>query len=180
MIDAARKPRSGRRRSDARVVAGRDGVAAELLRVLPQLSELEPVVAADAGIRRAPGVVLVLEVADDPAEVVAEVHDVEGNAEPRRDEPRIGRVVDRAASLVADLRPWRARRARRIRDRGLELLAGATQAHEAADHLVALALKQGCGDRAVDAAGHGEQNFHGWESTVARCAALGAKTNNPG
>ena len=66
----------------ARVVAGRDRVAAELLRVLPELPELEPVVAAHARVRRAARVVLLLEVGDDPAEVVPEVHDVEGDREP--------------------------------------------------------------------------------------------------
>ena len=77
-----------------RVVAGRDGGATELFGVLAQLAKLQPIVATHAGIGRAARVVLLFEVGNDATEVVAKIHDVEGDIKFGRDQARVRGVVD--------------------------------------------------------------------------------------
>ena len=53
--------------------------------------------------------------------------------------------------------------------RRLKLFARTSQPHEAADDLMAIALKHRGGDGTVDTAGHGEKNLHSRESTRDAC-----------
>ena len=66
---------------NARVVAGGQPLAAELVGLLHQGTELQPLVAPGAGVRRSPRVVLVDEVVDDGLEAILVVERVEGNLE---------------------------------------------------------------------------------------------------
>ena len=150
-------------RLHARVVAACHELRVDLLGVVVQLAELQPVVAAHARVRRAAGVVFAHEVIDDPPEVLLEVHHVEGNAELRRHQPRVGGVVDGTAALVADLE--RDARAARPRHRALvrtlelvERLAGAPEAHEHSHHVMPRALQERGGDGGIDSARHGEED----------------------
>ena len=77
---------------NAGVVAAGDEVGVDLACVVVELAELEPVVAADAGVGRAARGVLGREVVHDAAEVLAEVDDVEGDAELCGDEACVGGV----------------------------------------------------------------------------------------
>ena len=62
-------------------MAGGDELGADAVGVVEQLAELDPVVALHAGIRRAPGRVLVDEVVDDLPELVLQIERVERDAE---------------------------------------------------------------------------------------------------
>jgi hypothetical protein len=120
-----------------------------------QFAELQPVVAAHAGIRCAAGVVLIHEVINDAAEVLLEIAHIERNAELGGDQARIGGIVDRAAALVANAKLFRVAAIRVfsvILDQLIEGFARRAQAHEAAHHVIALAQQQRGGDRAVHAA----------------------------
>ncbi len=86
--------------ADAGVVAAGDVIGADGLGIFRELAEFEPVVAAHAGVRRAPAVVLIDEVVDDPPEVFFKVEDVEGDVEHTGDAPRILRVQHGAAALL--------------------------------------------------------------------------------
>ena len=79
---------------------------------------------------------------DAGAELALEVHDVERDPEPAGDAPRVLGRVQRAAALL-ELRDG-------VRD--------VVQAHPDADDLVALLGEQRRRDRAVDAAGHGDED----------------------
>ncbi len=129
---------------DAGVVAGGHEVGLHLPAVGPELAELQPVVADDARVGRAPGQVLVGEVVDDAAEVTLEVEGVEGDVEPVGDAAGVAGVLGAAAA------PFVGRRA----------VVGRVHArpHEQADDLVALALEQVRGHRAVHAAAHGQDD----------------------
>ena len=67
-----------------------------------QSTELQPVIAAHAWIRRAPGIVFLDEVIDDPAEFALEINHVERHVQAGRHAPGIIGIIDRAASLLAD------------------------------------------------------------------------------
>ncbi len=126
-IDAPHQPvLGGPGAVDAGVVSAGDEVGVDAAGVLMEGAELEPVVAADAGIGGAARRVLVGEVVDDPGEVLLEVADVEGDPQFGGDEPGVGGVVDGAAALVSD--PDCSRIARRggarIGRRRVEALTG--------------------------------------------------------
>src|SRR5262249_39329144 len=125
---------------DAGVVPRGHVVGPELPAVVPELAELEPVVADDAGVGRPPGQVLVGEVVHDAGEVVLEVQGVEGQVQPVRDPAGVAGVHGAAAALLV----------------GGPAVLGRVDAgaHEQADHLVALLLEQQRGHGAVHAAAH--------------------------
>ena len=133
-------------RPDLGVVAGRDGVEAERERLLEQGGELDALVAAHARVGRAAGGVLGDEVVDDvELEALAEVPDVERDAEQVRGAARIHRVLDRAAAAGA----------------GAQGAGVAAQREVHADHVVARLDGARGGDGAVDATAHRCQNSHG-------------------
>ena len=74
----------------------------DLLRVLVKTSELEPIVATNARVGRATGVVLRDEVIDDPREFSLEVHHVKRDLKGPGDLPGIIGIAHRTASLLAD------------------------------------------------------------------------------
>ena len=82
------------------IVPRGDGVAAELLTELPELAELQPVVADDAGVRRAALEVFVREIIDDRAELVFEIEGVKRNVELVRHAAGIAGVNRGAATLL--------------------------------------------------------------------------------
>ncbi len=82
-------------------MAGGDVSRPQLLTVGPQLAELEPAVADDAGIRRPPGKVLVGEVVDDAVELALEIESVERNVEAVGNPAGVAGVDGAAAALLA-------------------------------------------------------------------------------
>ena len=76
--------------ANAGVMAGGNKLGADLACKVPQLAELEPVVAHHAGVRRASREVLLREVILDPAERVLKVERVKRNVEHVRHPARIG------------------------------------------------------------------------------------------
>ena len=136
--------------ADAGVVAGGDIVGADGFCVGGEFAELEPIVAADAGIGCSAAVVFGDEVVDDAAEVILEIEDVEGDLEDGGDFSGVVGVEDGAAALlgvggVAGVV-------------GLDAGWGA-EAHEHADDVVALAEEQSGGDGGIDSATHGDDDF---------------------
>ncbi len=177
---------------DARVMPGGDVVGVDGPGVGVELAELQPVVAADAGVGRAAGVVFADEVVDDAAEVALEVEHVEGHTKLPRDRAGVGGIVDGAAALAMGRRlPGRVARA--VEDvvvLALGLVVGA-EAHEAAEHLVAPACQQRGGDGRVNPAGHRHQDplaacirhspgfYHGRASPVPGAARGGIPAPGP-
>ena len=87
---------------EGRVVPRADGIEAQFDRTLQQGGELDLLVAAHAGVRRAAGPVLGHEVVDDVvAEPLGEVPHVERDAEAVRRPAGVHRVLDRAAAAAA-------------------------------------------------------------------------------
>ena len=90
---------------DAGIVAGGDGVAVQGARLGPEGVELDELIAADAGVRRAPLRVLVVEVVDDPlGEDLLEVEDIVGDAQQVRHLPCVLDGGQRAACIGAHYR----------------------------------------------------------------------------
>ncbi len=75
-------------------MAGGDVVRIDGAGVVEELAELEPIVAANAGIGRAAGVVLSGEVILDAAKILAEIHHIKRHIQKRRDHAGIGSIVD--------------------------------------------------------------------------------------
>jgi hypothetical protein len=128
------------------VVAGADRVEAERERLVEEGGELDLLVAAQAGVGGAAGLVLGDEVLDDVlAEAVGEVPHVERDADDVGGAAGVARVLDGAAAPRAG--------AERLRVRGeREVDAG---------HVVARFGRAGGGDGGVDSAGHGGQDAEG-------------------
>ena len=123
-------------------MAGRQAIRAELAREGDQVDELHPLVAADAGHRRPPGGIFVGEAVDHAvAESAFIIEDVMGDPQPVRDRPRVVNVLARAAGARAPRR-----------------CAMIVELQRHADHLGAGARGERGGDRAVDAAGHGDDD----------------------
>ena len=140
----ARGPSSVSTTTPAGVVAGRDGLAVVLVAGLAQQrAELHDGVAVDARAGRPAVEVGGDERLDDPrAELPLEVHDVERDPEPRGDPAGVvGGVGRAAAAAVLGVG---------VRD--------VVEAHPDADDLVPLLVEQRRGDRAVDAARHGDED----------------------
>src|SRR5262249_39432953 len=118
-----------------------DEIAFELLAERPELTKLEPVVAHDAGVRRAAREIFIREVIDDAIEFLLEIEGVKRNVEPIRDAPAIASVDRRATTLLAVasaiVRTMRA------------------SAHEQPDHVVSLLFQQIRAHRAIHTAAHG-------------------------
>ena len=137
---------------EAGVVPGGDDLGAELAGLVVEAAELEPVVAADAGVGCSARGVLVDEVVDDLGEAVFEVADVEGDAEFCGDVAGVVRVADGAAPLFADFGGGRVA--------GLfDGFALGAEAHEDPDDLVALTHQQPGGDGGIHAARHRDNYF---------------------
>ena len=134
----------------------RDVLGADLLREVPQLAELQPVVAHHARIRRAAGEVFVGEVVLDPAERVLKVQSVKWNVESIGDSSRIRSVGRAAASLLVRLCIDNGQRDAESRRAGL--LVGRPGPHKQTDDLVPLLLEQDGRCRAVDTAAHREND----------------------
>ena len=143
---------------DAGMMSRGDPSGAELTGVVVEPSELQPVVASNAWVGRATGVVLVDEVVDDPSEILLEVADVERNVEPARDAACILCIVDRAAALLADAEGL-AGRSGALGDRGVQGFTRGPQTHETADDFQIFLEQQGGRDGRVNAAGHGDKDF---------------------
>src|SRR5207302_8044178 len=85
--------------ADPGVVAGGEVAGAEREGAVEENAELDPVVAADAGVRSAPGRVLRLEVGDHRVlELLLEVPDVVGDSEPRGGAAGVGHGIDPAGA----------------------------------------------------------------------------------
>src|SRR6185503_11398027 len=126
----------------ARIVPGRDVVAAKRLGAAHQLAELEPVVALHAGIGRAPLQVLADEVVDDVRlEVVLEIEDVVRESHPARHGAAVVDGLERAAAAAR-------RRTLRV----------APELHGDADDRVSGALQERRGNARVDAAAHRDEH----------------------
>jgi len=90
--------------ADARVMTGCDELGTDRLGVLRELAELQPVVAAYAGVGRASPVVLGDEVVDHAREVVLEVQHVQRDFQRRRHPTGVGGIENGTASLLVRLR----------------------------------------------------------------------------
>ena len=137
---------------DAGVMAGGDGVEAELRRPLGEAGELDPAVALDARVRRRPRAMGRNVRGDDMGvEVLGEVEhemlDTEGVGRP----PGVVDVGDAAAPGVA---------------------LAAPQAHRHADDVVAVSSEQGGGDGRVHTAAHRHHHLAHWR-TMAVCLTVG-------
>ncbi len=150
-------PAAGRVAAGARVVAGRDGLAAHRARAVPERRELDLRVA-----RRARDGCLTRQVrADERAhhvapELLLEVQDVVADPERPRDPPGVAEIIERAAAPGAA---------------GLGRVV--PELHGEADDLVALLLEEERGDRGVDASGHGHGDAHGEKvSAIALSSAV--------
>ncbi len=127
-----------------RVVAGGDRVEAEPQRPVEDGGELDLLVAAQARVGRAAGGVLVHEVLDHVlVEAVAQVPDVERDADDVGRPAGVVAVLDRAAAAGAGAVRRRVARQRQV-DAG-DVVAGLDRA--------------GGGDGGVDAAGHGSDDL---------------------
>ena len=81
-------------------MAGGDELGPDAVGIVEQLAELEPVVADDAGIRRAGRRYSSDEIIDDPAELVRRFRRVKRNIEPIGHAAGIGGVAGAAAALL--------------------------------------------------------------------------------
>src|SRR3989454_12181594 len=119
---------------------GGDVAALQGVRVVEKVAELGERVTAHAGDGRPAAGVLGDEVSDHVApEAVLQAHDVVRDAEPVRDELRVGDGVEGAARPVGDA------------------VAVAEQLHRRADDVVPCLHEQRRGERRVDAPRHGDQ-----------------------
>ena len=129
-----------------RVVTGADGVESEVERLLEHGGELDPLVAAHAGIRGAAGAVLGDEVLDHVvAEPLGEVPHVERDAEAVGGAAGVHRVLDRAAAAAA----------------GAQRAAGAREREMHPDDVVSGVDRARGGHRGVHSPAHRRQNTHG-------------------
>ena len=147
---------------DPRVMAGSHKVRIDLSGVIVQLAELQPVIAAHAGVGGSTVVIFPHEVVDDAAKVLLEIADVEGDIQFRRHQPRVRGIVDRAAALMADL-DFGGITGDTGGIKGLQFiedLSGRAETHETADDLVALPQQQRRGDGRIHAPGHRNQDFY--------------------
>ena len=116
-------------------------ITAELLTKLPQLAELEPIVADNTGVGRSSFEVFISKVVDDLPEFLFKIERIKRNPEFVGDPSRIPGIDGGAASFFA-IGP---------------LIVGIgvrTRAHEQTDNVVPLPLQQHRGDGAIDAATH--------------------------
>ncbi len=148
------------------VVAGGDGVEAERERPVEHGRELDLLVAAQAGVGRPAGGVLAHEVLDDVlVEAVAEVPDVERDADHVGGAAGVVAVLDGAAAAGP----------------GAVGLRVAGQGEVDAGDVVAGLDRAGRSDRGVDAAGHGSDDPHRWvvlaRSTTGPIASTRASTS---
>ena len=131
--------------ADRGVVAGAHGVEAEQPGTVHEGGELDPLVAAHAGVGGAAGGVLGQEVLDDEVvEVVGEVPHVVRDADAVCGTPGVGGVLDGAASPGA----------------GAGLVPVLGQGHVDADDLVARLGRAGRGDGRVDPTTHRCEHLH--------------------
>ena len=124
------------------VVAGRQHLRAELARGDQEVAELDRLVAVDAGDRRLAAEIAVGEMVDHLLlEAALVVEHVVRDADLRRHHARVVDVLPGAA---------------RARPMGRRAVVVELQRH--ADHVIAFRLEQGCGDRGVDPARHGDNH----------------------
>ncbi len=124
------------------IMAGGEAIGAEIAGEAQQVGELHPLVARDAGDRRAAARIFVGEALDHAvAEAAFIIEDVMGDAEPLGDRARVVNVAAGAAAL----RPTDRR-------------AMIVELKRDSDHLGAGAGGERGHDRAVDAAGHGDDD----------------------
>ena len=136
---------------DARIVAGRQKVGAQRQRLAQEEAELDRLVAANAGIGRAPLQICLCEGVDDRRpKVVFEIQDVIGNAQPVGDPAGVLDRVQRTAAVVL------------VEVLERHLLGPELEGD--AEDVMALLTHQGRGDRRVDAAAHRDGDFHGCSS----------------
>jgi hypothetical protein len=125
-------------------MSGGDEISLELSAVGPELAELEPGVADDAGIRRASGQIFIGEIVNDPVEFTFEIKSIERNAKAVGYAAGVSGVLSAAAAFL-------------VRGAiGFRLMSAG--AHEEADHLVALFFQQVRGNGAIHSAAHGQYN----------------------
>lgn len=125
----------------ARVVSGGDGGEAVIARPRAEHAELDLAVAHHVGIRREAAGVAVEEVVDDFCAIIAhQIYDVKLEADLLGDSARIDDVL--LPRAVAD-----------------DVFLVDPVLHVSADDVVALLLEQQGGDGAVDATGHGDEDF---------------------
>ena len=145
---------------DARIVARRDVVRAELHRPLKQAAEFHKAVASDARIRRASFAVFGKEIIDDClTKEFLEIHDVMRDADDLRDAPRIVDGRQRAAAAVICC----------------EVAALVREPHRHADDVIAAFLEERRRQRAVDAAAHADDDrlvFVQWPRLLFRVPSI--------
>ena len=123
-------------------MAGRQSVGAEVAGEREQVGELHALVAADAGDRRASPRIFVGEPLDDAGpEAALIVEHIMGDAEPVGDRRGVVDVLAGAAGAAS-----------------ADRFAMIVELEGHADHLGAAARRQRGHDRAVDAAGHGDDD----------------------
>src|SRR5437868_2176228 len=82
------------------VMSGGDEVGVELSAIRPELAELEPGVADDAGIGRSTAEILVGEVVDDAVEIVLEIEGIKGDVELIGHTASVAGIDGAAATLL--------------------------------------------------------------------------------
>ena len=137
------------------IVAGGDIVCSHRFREVPEMAELQPVVAHHAGIGRATGQVFVRKVVLDTSESVLEIHGVKRDVQCVGNSSRVGRVGRAAAPLFVrwcvqdrQVRPGHGARFRLRRARP----------HEQPNDVEALFAEQHGSCRTVDSAAHCQHN----------------------
>src|SRR5438093_2051672 len=152
-----------------RIMAGRDGVAVERVRVIEEIAELRKRVAPHTRNGCPAARILGDEVVDDVVpEAVLEIEHIVRDAQLVCDELRVRDRVERATRTVG------------------HAVAVTEQLHRGADDLVPLFDEQRRGDGAVDAARHGNQHPHRWRtvdsdrtfSTIRGSTAVTASTSS--
>src|SRR5439155_14950825 len=92
-----RAPTRHRINPNARIVSARHIICADRLSILSELSKLQPIVAAHAGIGGAAPIVFGDEVVDDAAEILLKVQYIKRNVERRGNATGVGGVEDGTA-----------------------------------------------------------------------------------
>src|SRR4051794_26379221 len=83
------------------VMSGGDEVGVELLAIRPELAELQPVVANNAGVGRPTVEILVGEIVDDALEVLLEIQSIKGDIELISHPPCVSGVQGAATAARA-------------------------------------------------------------------------------
>ncbi len=144
-------------RNQPRIMSGGDSLGPDLASEVPELAELEPVVAHHAGVGRAAGEVFIGEVIFDPAESILKVQSMKRNIQGIGDAAGIGGIGCAATTLLVAFRIDDGERIVRRRARRLFVDAGP---HKQPDDLVTLLFEKIRRRGTVHAAAHRQHDTH--------------------